>query len=89
LAGKHGPGEIVDLAAVQAGLASGRVRGACLDVLENEKLETLTPAQRATFTALAASERVLFSPHVAGWTYESYERINRVLVEKIAAHFGL
>jgi D-3-phosphoglycerate dehydrogenase len=33
---------------------------------------------------MAASDRVLFTPHVAGWTHESYRKINLVLTEKIA-----
>jgi D-3-phosphoglycerate dehydrogenase len=78
-------GEIVPLADLVWALESGRVQGACLDVLENEKLKTLTTAQKEAFDYLAASERVLLSPHVAGWTHESYVKINQVLVEKIAA----
>jgi D-3-phosphoglycerate dehydrogenase len=77
-------GEIVPLAGLMAALESGKVHGACLDVLENEKLATLNPTQRAAFDALAASDRVLLTPHVAGWTHESYRKINLVLVEKIA-----
>ncbi len=76
-------GEIVVLADLLIGLQSGQVRGACLDVLENEKLAQLTPEQQATFDALAALPNVIFSPHVAGWTYESYVKINEVLVGKI------
>jgi D-3-phosphoglycerate dehydrogenase len=78
-------GEIVPLADLVWALESGRVQGACLDVLENEKLKTLTTAQKEAFDYLAASDRVLLSPHVAGWTHESYVKINQVLVEKIAA----
>ncbi|CAA9267942.1 MAG: D-3-phosphoglycerate dehydrogenase [uncultured Cytophagales bacterium] len=77
-------GEIVPLPGLVTALGSGKVRGACLDVLENEKLATLNPAQKAAFEALAASDRVLLTPHVAGWTHESYRKINLVLVEKIA-----
>lgn len=76
-------GEIVVLADVLAGLQTGKLLGAGLDVLENEKLNQLTPEQEATFDALAALPNVMFSPHVAGWTHESYVRINEVLVEKI------
>ncbi len=78
-------GEIIPLADLVWALESGRVQGACLDVLENEKLKTLTTAQKEAFDYLAASDRVLLSPHVAGWTHESYVKINQVLVEKIAA----
>jgi D-3-phosphoglycerate dehydrogenase len=76
-------GEVLELKALQAKLQVGKVLGACLDVLENEKLATLTPDQRIVFETLAQSDRVIFTPHIAGWTHESYSRINDVLVEKI------
>jgi D-3-phosphoglycerate dehydrogenase len=77
-------GEIVNLADLEQSLANGKILGACLDVLENEKLATLTPIQAQIFEKLASSNKVIFSPHVAGWTHESYIKINEVLVEKIA-----
>lgn len=73
-------GEIVSLSALVRGLESGKVRGACLDVLENEKLNTLTSEQQAAFDYLRNSNKVILTPHVAGWTHESYVRINEVLV---------
>jgi D-3-phosphoglycerate dehydrogenase / 2-oxoglutarate reductase len=78
-------GEIVPLDHLVEALESGKVLGAGLDVLENEKLEFLLPAQRISFQKLMESPRVVVTPHVAGWSVESYERINRVLVEKIQA----
>jgi D-3-phosphoglycerate dehydrogenase len=77
-------GEIVVLADLLQALADKKVLGACLDVLENEKLQTLDNTQNTVFEALANSNQVLFSPHVAGWTHESYRRINEVLVQKIS-----
>ncbi len=76
-------GEIVSLEAVVRGLQQGKIRGACLDVLENEKLAKLTPNQQAAFDYLRQSDRVVLTPHVAGWTHESYVRINEVLVRQI------
>lgn len=76
-------GEVASLDAIVKGLQSGKIRGACLDVLENEKLSSLTPAQQQAFDYLRASYRVVLSPHVAGWTHESYVRINEVLVNQI------
>lgn len=76
-------GEIVSLSAVVRGLASGKVRGACLDVLENEKLARLTPGQQTDFDFLRQSDRVVLTPHIAGWTHESYIRINEVLVRQL------
>jgi D-3-phosphoglycerate dehydrogenase len=76
-------GEITSLSAVVRGLESGKVRGACLDVLENEKLDKLTPGQQASFDYLRQSDRVILTPHIAGWTHESYVRINEVLVRQL------
>jgi D-3-phosphoglycerate dehydrogenase len=78
-------GEIVRLESVVDGLKSGKIRGACLDVLENEKLSTLTAVQQAAFDYLCTSDRVILTPHVAGWTQESYVKINEVLVKQILA----
>jgi D-3-phosphoglycerate dehydrogenase len=61
----------------------GFVRGAALDVLENEKLNELTPVQKEGFRNLIAGGNVIFTPHIAGWTYESHIKINVALVEKI------
>lgn len=82
-------GEIVSLSAVVKGLESGKIRGAGLDVLENEKLKTLTPDQQAAFDYLRQSDRVVLTPHIAGWTHESYVRINEVLVEQLRMIEGL
>ncbi len=76
-------GEIVSLSAVVNGLQSGKIRGAGLDVLENEKLNTLTPEQQRSFNYLRQSDRVVLTPHIAGWTHESYVRINEVLVVQL------
>lgn len=76
-------GEIVELADLAKCIESGKVRGACLDVLENEKLNKLTAEQKTTFDYLSKSDRVILTPHIAGWTHESYVRINEVMLQKI------
>jgi D-3-phosphoglycerate dehydrogenase / 2-oxoglutarate reductase len=78
-------GEIVDLEAVVRGLQNGKIRGACLDVLTNEKLQNLTPTQQKTVDYLQHSNQVVLTPHIAGWTHESYIKINEVLVRQMAA----
>ncbi|MHC2991926.1 phosphoglycerate dehydrogenase [Pontibacter sp. HJ8] len=78
-------GEVVDQTALVQHLQAGTLKGAALDVLENEKLHTLTAHQEQNYTYLAAAANVVFTPHIAGWTYESYVKINEVLVEKLAA----
>jgi D-3-phosphoglycerate dehydrogenase / 2-oxoglutarate reductase len=76
-------GEIVELEALWESINSGNVLGAGLDVLENEKFETLTPQQKEVLTKLNSSGKVLFTPHVGGWTVESYRKISEVLLRKI------
>jgi D-3-phosphoglycerate dehydrogenase / 2-oxoglutarate reductase len=77
-------GPIVPLVGLQTALAEGHVIAAALDVLENEKLDTLTPSQQASLEQLFADDRVLFTPHIGGWSHESLDRINSRLVEGIA-----
>jgi D-3-phosphoglycerate dehydrogenase / 2-oxoglutarate reductase len=78
-------GEIAQLSDIATGLQNGSLRGVCLDVLENEKLHNLSPEQQTAFDYLRQSNQVILTPHIAGWTYESYERINHVLVKQMLA----
>ncbi|MHA6248152.1 NAD(P)-dependent oxidoreductase [Pontibacter sp. CAU 1760] len=76
-------GDVVDQTALVQQLKAGKVKGAALDVLENEKLKTLTAPQQENFDYLATADNVILTPHIAGWTHESYVKINEVLVDKI------
>ena len=76
---------------VQA-LESGKILGAGLDVLEYEKLsfETLFNVKNTPEASdyLLKSSKVLLSPHIAGWTFESHERLAQVIVDKIKLLYG-
>ena len=76
-------GEIIPLSELAESFAMGFVRSAALDVLENEKLDKLTPAQKEGLRNLINGGNVIFTPHIAGWTFESHLKINVALVEKI------
>ncbi|ARS34652.1 NAD(P)-dependent oxidoreductase [Pontibacter actiniarum] len=76
-------GDVVDQQALVGHLKAGSIKGAALDVLENEKLATLTAPQLQDFDYLSAAPNVILTPHIAGWTHESYVKINEVLVGKI------
>jgi len=78
-------GEIVSLSDLVLALDQNMLRGAALDVLENEKLNTLTPEQTIAFNSLCDKTNVIFSPHIAGWTFESHIKINVALIDKIKA----
>jgi D-3-phosphoglycerate dehydrogenase len=80
-------GEVISFETLNRALDSGVLRGAVLDVLENEKFQKFSPTQKAEFEKLAARENIIFTPHVAGWTFESYEKINKVLAKKIKKVF--
>lgn len=80
-------GAVASLATIVKGLQDGRIRGACLDVLEIE-----SHAYNAQFDAaspplqyLIHSDKVVLSPHVAGWTIESYYKLSEVLGQKLQA----
>lgn len=82
-------GKNVDTGALIRGLRSGKILGACLDVLEYESSSFSNLFDRASvptdLQALLEEDRVILSPHVAGWTHESHRRLAEVIVEKVAA----
>jgi D-3-phosphoglycerate dehydrogenase len=73
------------------GLKSGKILGAALDVLEYEKasFEKLFTNSKMpdAFQYLINSDNVILSPHIAGWTIESNEKLAQTIVNKIKAHF--
>lgn len=77
-------GPIVPLKGLYQALEAGNVISAGLDVLENEKLHTLSDSQKLDLTRLFETDRVLFTPHIGGWSHESLKRINSQLVKEIA-----
>jgi D-3-phosphoglycerate dehydrogenase len=67
-------------------LKSGKILGVGLDVLEYEKLsfETLFEGEKpAAFEYLLQAENVLLTPHIAGWTFESHQKLAQTIVDKI------
>ena len=84
-------GKIVKTSALVQALKSECVLGAGLDVLEYEKssFESFFSQELPEdFKYLLASDKVILSPHVGGWTAESYFKLSAVLADKIIAHFG-
>lgn len=76
-------GEVAPIEDTLALLKEGKIIGAALDVLEVEKFDRLGRDQKEVYTKLFSLSNVILSPHVAGWTFESYRKINEVLVSKI------
>ncbi len=78
-------GKITDTNSLLNAIQSGKVSGACLDVLENENPKSYTIEEKALLDCLLATGKVLVTPHIAGWTKESDRKIFSVLIEKLAA----
>lgn len=82
-------GKNVETKSLVEALKAGKVKGACLDVLEYEKssfenLET----ENEDLQYLLESEKVIVTPHIAGWTVQSKEKLAQVIVDKIVAQFA-
>lgn len=76
-------GKVVNTLDLVEALDQGKVGGACLDVFENEKPHTYSLSETNTYSRLFSMENVVLSPHVAGWTIESLEKIAQVTLMKI------
>jgi D-3-phosphoglycerate dehydrogenase len=81
-------GLVVSLSALLEAMNTGKVSGACLDVLEYEETSfEKIHLNQDVFNALKERKDVLFSPHVAGWTKESYIKLSSYLADKIEQEF--
>jgi len=77
-------------------LKSGKVKGACLDVLEYEKASfenldastSLSTRENEDLKYLLNSEKAIVTPHIAGWTHQSKEKLAQVIVDKILASYS-
>lgn len=74
-------GEIVNTKAILNALNQNKILAAGLDVLETEKFPGL--GNQAWYHDLIGSDKVLLTPHVGGWTFDSYRKISEVLTEKL------
>lgn len=70
-------GGIIDEAVLATMLREGRLGGAALDVFENEPLAAGSP--------LAGAPRLLLTPHIAGVTLESNERVSAFIADRVAS----
>jgi (S)-sulfolactate dehydrogenase len=73
-------GGIVDESALAAALRAGRLAGAALDVFDAEPLPAGSP--------LAGCPNLVLTPHIAGLSRESNERVSGMIAERVAAALG-
>jgi len=75
-------GKTAKVQAILNAIQQGKILGAGLDVLEVEKFPSL--AEQTWFDELRQSGKVLLTPHIAGWTFDSYRRISEVMAGKLS-----
>ncbi|MEE2700244.1 MAG: NAD(P)-dependent oxidoreductase [Bacteroidota bacterium] len=81
-------GKCVKTTDLVAAIQKGKILGACLDVLEQEKtsFEGLSKENLSDeLNYLLASEKTILSPHIAGWSHQSNKKIAKVLLQKISS----
>jgi D-3-phosphoglycerate dehydrogenase len=76
-------GGVTSNQALLEALQNQQIRGAGLDVLENERLDTYNEAEKTNLEALMALPNFILTPHIAGYSHEAYYKMSKILLEKL------
>lgn len=72
-------GGVVHTEALIQALKVGKIKGAALDVLENEDFDSLTDLEKETLNQLLGMENIILTPHIGGLTEESFSDITSMV----------
>lgn len=81
-------GKVVKTQSLLTALKTNKLEYACLDVYENENPNTYTVEEQLNYKYLSENEHVICTPHVAGWTMESKQKIAALLANKILSLYA-
>ncbi|QOR75098.1 MAG: hydroxyacid dehydrogenase [Thermoflavifilum sp.] len=76
-------GAVVHTRDLVEALREERIAGACLDVLENERIDQLSETEREDFHYLLHHPRVIITPHIAGYTHEASLKMAQTVLHKL------
>lgn len=79
-------GIVIDTYALWDGLQKKKIRGACIDVWEEEPLSKMSEEMRALLDKIANRPEVVLTPHIAGYSYEAIYKMSKSLLSKIVIH---
>jgi D-3-phosphoglycerate dehydrogenase len=74
---------VVNTADLVKMLQAGKIVGAGLDVLEKEDPAAMNGEEKKWFGFLQHAQQVVLTPHIGGWTTQSFRKISEVLLRKI------